>query len=161
MWAIIIQCNQWGPSSTSKWEEERHLTRDRISDTAIRVAALTSSQLLCQKINPWLQQNLDAFSRPQRGPLIIHNCSPFSKLINSELKYPTKCSLPNPPWFSYRSFSKVKVSQNKYFFYESEIFYENLRKALVNNSECWDHFAAWDFVLCLVCRIKSAHTLIT
>lgn len=102
-----IQRNQWRMSSAGKWEEESHLPMDRISDTTIQVAAFTSFQLLCQKINPWLQQNLDTFSHLQRGPLIIHDLSSFSKLIYSEAKRLTKCSLLNLPPFFYRSSSEA------------------------------------------------------
>lgn len=109
----IIWRNQWRMSSAGKWEEESHLPMDYISDTTVQVAAFTSFQLLCQKINPWLQQNLDTFSHLQRGPLIIHDLSSFSKLIYSEAKHPTKCSLLNLPPFFYCSSSEVKISHNR------------------------------------------------
>lgn len=47
-----MQRDQWGRAALARREEECHLTADRISDTTLRVAALTSFQLLCQKINP-------------------------------------------------------------------------------------------------------------
>lgn len=111
--SYIIWHNQWRMSSAVKWEEESHLPMDRVSDTTVQVAAFTSFQLLCQKINPWLQQNLDTFFHLQRGLLIIHGLSSFSKLIYSEAKHPTKCSLLNLLQFFYRSSFEVKISHNR------------------------------------------------
>lgn len=109
----IIWHNQWRMSSAVKWEEESHLPMDRVFDSTVQVAACRSFQLLCQKINPWLQQNLDTFSHLQRGLLIIHDLSSFSKLIHSEAKQSTKCSLLNLLLFLSLSFSEVKVSRNR------------------------------------------------
>lgn len=151
----IIRRNQWRMSSAGKWEAESHLPMDRASDTTTRVAAFASFQLLCQKINPWLQQNLDTFSHLQRGPLIIHDLSSFSKLVYSEAKHPTKCSLLNLPPLFYRSSCEVKISHSRYF------SWPNLRGGLViNNSEGGGCFAVWDSVLCRVRRVKSANTVI-
>lgn len=109
----IIWHDQWRMSSAVKWEEETHLPMDRVFDSTVQVAACTSSLLLCQKINPWLQQNLDTFSHLQRGLLIIHDLSSFSKLIHSEAKHPTKCSLLNLLPFLSLSFSEAKISRNR------------------------------------------------